>query len=137
MTLLVLWKCFFKCDRGCSCASRDSFSFILKNRPITYKNIGTYTDSLLLKNIFIGLYIRLSVDAWFISLKYDQWNLIELWIKHYLCTYLFSNSCQISTFWFRVIFLTILFKAIKVLPVFWVWVKFSAIFEFSVSITTL
>ena len=48
------------------CAIENALGLLvscLKNRPIFYENIGAYTDGLLLKNIFIGLYIRLSVDV--------------------------------------------------------------------------
>ena len=61
----------YLCSKMFLCAIENALGLLvscLKNRPIFYKNIGAYTDGLLLKNIFIGLYIRLSADAWFISI---------------------------------------------------------------------
>ena len=58
----------YLCSKMFLCAIENALGLLvscLKNRPIFYKNIGAYTDGLLLKNIFIGLYIRLSADAWF------------------------------------------------------------------------
>ena len=57
----------YLCSKMFLCAIENALGLLvscLKNRPIFYKNIGAYTDGLLLKNIFIGLYIRLSADAW-------------------------------------------------------------------------
>ena len=56
----------YLCSKMFLCAIENALGLLvscLKNRPIFYKNIGAYTDGLLLKNIFIGLYIRLSADA--------------------------------------------------------------------------
>ena len=56
----------YLCSKMFLCAIENALGLLvscLKNRPIFYENIGAYTDGLLLKNIFIGLYIRLSADA--------------------------------------------------------------------------
>ena len=48
----------YLCSKMFLCAIENALGLLvscLKNRPIFYKNIGAYTDGLLLKNIFIGL----------------------------------------------------------------------------------
>ena len=87
----------YLCSKMFLCAIENALGLLvscLKNRPIFYKNIGAYTDGLLLKNIFIGLYIKLSVDACKLQKKIDVSDNFLFWQKD--CSYWITSACQMS-----------------------------------------
>ena len=86
----------YLCSKMFLCAIENALGLLvscLKNRPIFYKNIGAYTDGLLLKNIFIGLYIRLSADACCQSwCNLHKWPLLDASISYCYCLRPCSSS---------------------------------------------